>query len=349
MNAINDFFQIMNYKDYYSTLGVVKNASRDEIKKAYRRLARKHHPDVNPDDDTAAHTFKEISEAYEVLGNEENRKLYDQLGADWKRYKQAGGQQADFNWQNWARTQGARTQGARTGQHTHSRSTRDFFGGGDFSEFFDQVFGGGFHPEQHGQRHTRSGPDFRGKPFGNPAASVSQKGKDIHAELEITLKEAYKGTEKSVRVNKKQMKIKIPGGIHDGRRLKLKGRGSPGIRGGETGDLYIRIRVRPHERFVREEEHLHTTTNVGLYQMVLGGVVQVPTMTGKVKIKVPPESQPGKVMRLAGYGMPVFQSENRKGDLFVTLQVTLPEKLGNEEKKLFQELAARRSEDVSGS
>jgi curved DNA-binding protein len=331
----------MNYKDYYSALGVKKNASKEEIKKAYRKLARKHHPDVNPDDDTAAKKFKEISEAYEVLGNEENRKLYDQLGSDWKRYKQGGGQSADFNWQEWARSQGARSR-----QHAYSQTTEDFFGGGDFSDFFEQIFGGGFNMGQQGQRRTRAGADFYDQPFGRQSRPVTQRGKDIHAELEITLEEAFKGTEKSVRVNKNQMKVKIPKGIHHGRRLKLKGRGNPGSQGGEPGDLYIRINIRPHEMFTREEENLNAAVNVGLYQMLLGGVIQVPTMTGKVKIKVPPESQPGKVMRLAGYGMPVFQSENRKGDLFVTLQVSLPDKLSDKEKKLFRDLAAIRGEKV---
>lgn len=329
----------MNYKDYYSTLGLKKNASKEEIKKAYRKLARKYHPDVNPDDDTAVKKFREISEAYEVLGNEENRKLYDQLGSDWKRYKQGGSQGADFNWQEWARSQGARNR-----QHAYSRSAEDVFGGGDFSDFFEQIFGGGFNMGQQGQRRARTGADFFDPSYGRGATHVPQKGKDIHAELDITLEEAYNGTEKSVRVNKKQMKIKIPKGIYDGRRLKLKGRGQSGSQGGEPGDLYIRINIRPHELFTRENDDLHATVNVSLYQMLLGGVTRVPTMTGSVKIKVPPESQPGKVMRLAGYGMPVFQSENRKGDLFVTLQVALPEKLNDKEKKLFRELADLRGE-----
>ncbi len=334
----------MNYKDYYSALGIKKNASKEEIKKAYRKMAHKYHPDVNPDDDTAAAKFKEISEAYEVLGNEENRKLYDQLGADWKRYKQGAGQSSDFNWQEWARSQGAQNR-----QRAYSRTSEDFFGSGDFSDFFEQIFGGGFNMGQQGQRRSRAGADFFGDRFERHAGPVSQKGKDIHAELEITLEEAYRGTEKSVRVNKNQMKVKIPKGIYDGRRLKLKGRGQTGSLGGETGDLYIRISIRPHEIFSREDDNLHTTVNVGLYQMLLGGVIQVPTMTGNVKIKVPPGSQPGKVMRLAGYGMPVFQSENRKGDLFVTLQVSLPEKLSDEEKKRIRDLAALRGEKVQDS
>lgn len=338
----------MNYKDYYKILGVKKGASKDEIKKAYRRLARKYHPDVNAGDKTAAQKFKDISEAYEVLGNEENRKLYDQLGADWKQYKrageQAGANRGDFNWQQW--TQG---QGARNRQQAYTRGEDDFFAGGDFSDFFEQFFGGGFNKGFQRQRRTRPGTGFRDTVYERGADSVTQKGKDINAELDITLEEAYKGVEKTVRVKKNQMKIKIPKGIRDGRRLKLKGRGQPGRQGGEAGDLYIKINIKPHEVFTREGDDLYTTVDVDLYQALLGGVIKVPTMTGNLKIKVPPESQSGKVMRVAGYGMPVFQSDSKKGDLFVTLQVRLPEKLSDKEKKLFKELADMRREKTASS
>ncbi|MDG5767985.1 J domain-containing protein [Balneolales bacterium ANBcel1] len=337
----------MNYKDYYKTLGVGKQASKDEIKKAYRKLARKHHPDVNPDDKGAAKKFNEISEAYEVLGNDENRKLYDQLGADWKHYKRAGeqggGQSGGFNWQQWARDQGA----GRAGRQHRSQTGGDFFSGGDFSEFFEQVFGGGFGRSQQQQRRTRPGADFRDTAYQWGADTATRKGKDVNAELEISLEEAYKGVEKSVRVNKRPMKIKVPKGIPEGRKLKLRGKGLPGTNGGEAGDLYIRIKIKPHDVFTREGDDLYTTIDVGLYQLLLGGVVTVPTMTGNVKIKVPPESQPGKVMRIAGYGMPVLQSEEKKGHLYATLQVKLPEKLTGKEKKLFRELADIRGEKTA--
>ncbi len=339
----------MNYKDYYKILGVKKGASKDEIKKAYRQLARKHHPDVNPDDKGATKKFNEISEAYEVLSNDENRKLYDQLGPDWKKYKRAeeqgGAKQGDFNWNQWARSQG----GPNRGQ-AYTQTENDFFGGGDFSDFFEQVFGGGsFQRGQQRQRRTRPGADFRDSAYKWGTETITQRGKDINAELEITLEEAYNGTEKSVRVNKNQMKIKIPRGIADGRRLKLKGRGQPGSGGGEAGDLYIKVMIKPHDVFTREGDDLYTTVDVGLYQALLGGVIKVPTMTGNVKIKVPPESQPGKVMRITGHGMPVFQSDNKKGNLYATLQVKLPEKLTDNEKKLFRELADIRGEKTAGS
>ncbi len=330
----------MNYKDYYKILGVSKGASKAEIKKAYRKLARKYHPDVNPDNDTAAKRFKEISEAYEVLGNDENRKMYDQLGSEWKQYKRSGGRQdSDFNWQQWAQNQGGRqSEGFRT------RTAEDYFGGGEFSDFFEQIFGGNMKREFHRQQQSDPDNRFGGHPFGRGARASTRKGRDLNAELEITLEEAWKGTEKSVRVNNNQIKIKIPKGIHSGRRLKLKGRGLPGEIGGEAGDLYIRIVIKPHEIFTRDEDDLYTTVEVGLYQALLGGVIRVPTMTGSVKIKVPPESQPGKVMRIAGHGMPVFQSDDEKGDLYATLLIRLPEKLTDKEKKLLKELSDLRGE-----
>ncbi|MEX0681157.1 MAG: J domain-containing protein [Balneolales bacterium] len=336
----------MNYKDYYSILGVKKGASRDEIKKAYRSLARKYHPDVNPDDKTAAKKFKEISEAYEVLGNEENRKLYDQLGADWKKYKQAGGTQQDYNWQQWAQNQG--TRGRR---HANTRTAEDFFSSNDFSDFFDQFFSGSVNRGFHRRQYEPGGADtgFRERSYQSGANSISRRGNDFNAELDITLEEAYHGTEKSIRVNKDQIKIKIPKGIRNGRRLKLKGRGEPGQNGGEAGDLFIRINIKPHDVFTREEDDLHTTVKVGLYQALLGGVVNVPTMTGSVKIKVPPETQPGKVMRVSQHGMPVFQSGKERGDLYVTLQVQFPKRLSDSEKKLFRELAEKRGEKLASS
>lgn len=331
----------MNYKDYYSILGVKKGASKDEIKKAYRKLARKYHPDVNPDDKEAARKFNEIGEAYEVLSDDENRKLYDQVGADWKKYKQAGAQSGDFNWQQYARNQGG-----PGGRHTYSRTAEDFFGGGDFSDFFEQIFGGGINRGQQRQRRARPGADFRDAGYGWDVRTESRKGKDITAELQITLEEAYHGTEKSVRLNKNQMKIKIPKGIYSGRRLKLKGRGQPGTGGGEPGDLYIKVTIKPHEVFTREDDDLYTNVEVSLYKALLGGTMEVPTMNGTVKIKVPAESQPGRVFRLRGYGMPVFQQEEKKGDLFATLQVRLPEKLSKKEKEMFRELAEIRKENL---
>lgn len=346
----------MNYKDYYKVLGVKKSAAKDEIKKAYRSLARKYHPDVNADDPAAAKRFKEIGEAYEVLGNEENRKLYDQLGAQWKNYKRSGGSSSDFNWQQWARSQRGGGPGAGFGSGAGQagsagagyRTAADFFGGGDFSDFFEQIFGGGMSRGYQRQQRNRPGSGFREQAYDWGGRMSAEKGKDINAELAITLEEAWHGVEKNVRVKQKPIKIKIPAGIRSGRRLKLRERGHPGKNGGPAGDLYIKIDIKPHPVFSREEDDLYTNVDVSLYHLLLGGVVRVPTITGSVKIKVPPESQAGKVMRVAGHGMPVFQQEGKRGDLYVTLQALLPEKLTSREKELFKQLADIRGEKTAG-
>ncbi|MDI6401461.1 J domain-containing protein [Balneolaceae bacterium ANBcel3] len=321
----------MNYRDYYKILGVSKGASKEEIKKAYRKLARKYHPDVNQNDETSNRKFKELSEAYEVLGNEENRKLYDQLGADWKHYKNRGQQGGDFNWQQWAQNQG---QAGR--RQAHSRGTSDFFSGGDFSDFFEQVFGGGFGRSR--QQQSGGQADFRNAAYQWGSDTVRRKGKDINAELMVTLEEAFNGVEKTVRVRNQSMKIQLPKGIHDGKRLKFKGRGHPGSQGAEAGDLYIKVKIKPHDVFTREGDDLYIDVPISLYKSVLGGVATVPTMTGSIKIKIPAGSQPGRVMRVAGHGMPAFQNKGQKGNLYATLQVALPEKLSEKEKELFRQL-----------
>lgn len=341
----------MDYKDYYSILGVKKGASKEEVKKAYRSKARKYHPDVNADSKEAAQKFKEISEAYEVLGNEENRKLYDELGANWKMYKQAGAQAGSTagsgrrgspydqaHWQQWSSRQ--------QGGGSHARGGSEFFGSGDFSDFFEQFFGGAASGAGAGSGFNQSGSQESGGGFREAfrwgESSRSEKGKDIHAELPVTLEEVFAGTEKSVRVHKNQIKIRIPKGIPEGRKLKIKGRGGKGTGGAEAGDLYIRITCKPHEHFSREGDDLYTRISVSMYEALFGSVVSVPTISGSVKIRIPPQTQPGKMMRVAGHGMPVFQSKDRRGDLFVTIQVALPEQLTPEEEKFLREMAERR-------
>lgn len=333
----------MEFRDYYSILGVKKGASKDEIKKSYRKLARKYHPDVNPNDSEALKKFKQVGEAYEVLSNDENRKLYDQAGADWKRYKQAGAQSGDFNWQQWANRQRAQKH-----QHAYSQSGETPFGAEDFSDFFEHIFGGG-QPFRHSQKRGASSGPFGGAPFEwqTQTPPKPEKGKDLSATLEITLEEAYEGTEKSVRLNKEQIKIKIPKGIKSGKKLKLKNRGGPGARGGVCGDMYITVVVRPHDVFQREENDLYTETDVGLFQALMGGTATIPALSGKVKIKIPPGSQPGKVMRLKGFGMPVFGKEEQKGDLYVTINVQLPENLSEQEKELIRKWEKLRDKSAS--
>lgn len=331
----------MEYKDYYKILGVNKNASQDEIKKAYRKLARKYHPDVNKDDEEAAKKFNEIQEAYEVLKNPEDRKLYDQVGANWKQYKQAnGGRTSDFDFSQWAKTGG---QGSRSRTY-HFSEDPGFGTSGDhpFSDFFEAIFGQGFGG---GGRSARSGGGR--DPFGQQqrdpffGEQQQQAGRDLSANLEITLEEAYKGATKSISLRGEKIKVKIPAGIDNNQRLKITGRGEKGP-GGKAGNLYITIQIKPHPKFVRDGNNLHTTVPVDLYTALLGGEVKVPTMTGSAKIKIPPETQSGKTFRLSGQGMPAFKKPDKKGDLYARVEIQLPTNLSEKEKQMFRQLAEMR-------
>lgn len=336
----------MEYKDYYKILGVNKNASQDEIKKAYRKLARKYHPDVNKDDDGAAKKFNEIQEAYEVLKNPEDRKLYDQVGANWKQYKQQnGGSTSDFDFNQW-RDMG----GGRSRQRTYhfSGDPASGFGGAEdhpFSDFFETIFGRGFGgggpsggTDPFSQRRQHNDP-FSGQQ--QYQQQQQQAGRDLNAALEITLQEAFKGVTKSVSIRGERIKVKIPAGIEDGQRLKITGRGDKGP-GGKAGNLFIKIQIKPHPKFRREGKDLYTDVPVDLYTAMLGGEIKVPTMSGSAKIKIPPETQPGKTFRLSGQGMPEFKKTEIRGDLYAKVDVQLPSNLTDEEKELFKQLQAMR-------
>lgn len=297
----------MEYKDYYKTLGVSKNASQEEIKKAYRKLAVKYHPDKNQGDETAENKFKEIGEAYDVLGDPEKRKKYDTLGSNWKQYEQQGG--------------GAhRGNPFGQGGGTHFEFEGDpssFFGGGGsgFSDFFEAFFGGGM-----GGRQTGFG------------------GQDYEAQTTISLDEAYHGTERQVNTGKQQLRIKIKPGAYDGLKLRIKGKGGAGGQGGPAGDLYVKVAVSNKPGFERKGNDIYKEQAVELYDAVLGGHVMAETMTGKVKLKLSEGTQNGKTLRLKGKGMPVYGKSNQFGDLYITIKVEIPERLSAEERKLFEEL-----------
>ncbi|MEX0778140.1 MAG: J domain-containing protein [Balneolales bacterium] len=319
----------MEYKDYYKTLGISKTATQDEIKKAYRKLAAKYHPDVNPDDKKAAAKFKEVAESYEVLKNPEDRKMYDQMGSDWKQYKRAGGQAQDYNWQEWSQQRGGPRQRQRTYSYQGSPGFEDQFGGeSPFSDFFESFFGGG-------------GMGMGREP-GRARQRAPQKGRDLNAELDITLDDAYHGSEKSFMLNGKRYKIKVPPGIESGKRLKLKGKGEPSPAMGASGDLFIKLNIVLHPTFRRDGDNLHVDLPIELYTAVLGGTVNVPTLDEQFNIKIPPETQPGKTLRLSGRGMPNFKSPKQRGNLYVKLNVHIPEKLTPKEKKLFEQLSKMR-------
>jgi len=326
----------MAKKDYYEMLGVKRNASEQEIKQAYRRLARKYHPDVNPDDKSAEAKFKEINEAHEVLANKESRKKYDKYGDQWQyaeQFEKARQQQTprwDFS-----------DTGGETGFH---------FGGEGLGSLFDDLlFGGG-----RTRTHTR-----RTRPM---------RGQNLEAKVEVTLEEAFHGTIRTINLQSeepcatcqgtglihnapcstcqgagtaprmKRLEVKIPAGVKTGSRVRIAGKGSPGYNGGPSGDLYLAISVKPHRQFERRGDDLYVDVPVPLTVAVLGGEVQVPTMKGKLALKIPPETQNGRSFRLAEQGMPHLGNSSR-GDMFARVNVVLPTKLSDREKELFRQLS----------
>lgn len=309
----------MEYKDYYKTLEVSKTATKDEIKKSYKKLARKYHPDVNPGNHEAEEKFKAISEAYEVLGDDEKRKKYDQLGADWKRYEQAGGGPGGFDWSQYA---GAGGPGG--GRYAHFEGD---FGGGDFSDFFSSIFGG-------------MGGGARSQ--GGRRSSMAFKGQDYTAELHLTMEDAYHGGQKTITVAAKHLRITIKPGVTDGQTIRLKGQGGPGMNGAENGDLYITFRIEPHHHYTRKNHDLIVEAPISVYKAALGGEEVVDTLSGKVKIKIQPETQNGKILRLKGKGFPVYNHPGQHGDLYIKTVLHLPEKLTEKEKELFRQLAELR-------
>lgn len=320
----------MDYKDYYKILGVSRDASQDEIRKKYRKLAAKFHPDKNPDNPKAEDKFKEIGEAYEVLKDTEKRKLYDKVGSDWKRYQQAGAGADDFNWGQYANRGG--------GQRVNME---DIFGGGGrsgsgspFSSFFETIFGGGdpFAGRQSQARQYKS----------NARRAAPQQGRDTKAEVDIGLKDVLTGVEKQFRVNGERVKIKIPAGIEDGKRLKLKGKGLSSPAGGAKGDLYLTVNVIEPEGFKRKGNDIHQKIPLDLYTAVLGGGLTAQTLNGKIKLTIPPETQNGRIFRLTGQGVPPFKKSGKQGDYYLKTEITIPENLTSKEKELFKKLAEER-------
>ncbi|RME82602.1 MAG: J domain-containing protein [Caldilineae bacterium] len=316
----------MEYKDYYKILGVPKNASEKDIKKAYRKLARQYHPDANPGDKSAEERFKEINEAYEVLSDPEKRRMYDQFGSQWKHFSQSGGNMDDFVRQ-WTRGQGGRT-------YTRTVSPEEFeqiFGGGlgGFSDFFETLFGG-----------LGRGSGF--DPFAGGSATrgyaQATRGRDLEQPVEISLEEAFKGTTRIVRQNGDRFEVTIPRGVKTGSRVRVAGKGEMGRGGGARGDFYLRVRVREHPTFQREGDNLRVKVPVDLYTMLLGGEVQVPTLERPVVLTIPPETPNGKVFRLRGLGMPNLRNPDQRGDLYAVAEVQLPRNLSEEEKALLRRL-----------
>lgn len=298
----------MAYIDYYKILGVNKNASQEDIKKAYKKLARKHHPDLNPSDPDAQRRFQEINEANEVLSDPEKRKKYDQYGENWKHAEEFEKQR-----QQYGQYQG---QGGAGGGGYWS-SGGGFSGDGEFSDFFESLFG------SQGRRRTRN---------------AGFRGQDYNAELQLSLRNAAETHKQVLTVNNKKIRITIPAGVEDGQTIKLGGQGGPGVNGGPAGDLYITFVIPEDPVFKREGNNLYVTAPLDLYTAILGGEQVVETLDGKVKLKVKPETQNNTKVRLKGKGFPVYKQEGQYGDLIVTWSVQIPTGLSDKQKELFREL-----------
>ena len=319
----------MEFKDYYATLGVTKSASPDEIKRAYRKLARAHHPDLNPGDLAAERRFKEINEAQEVLGDPEKRRKYDELGANWRMYEQAGPGASPFGAGGRSSARWS-TSGAGGFRGMSPEEAEDLFGGASpFSDFFQTFFTGG-------------------APGHGPRRPVSRRGRDLEHPVTLSLEEAYDGTVRRLTFesagNRRPVDVKIPPGVGDGARVRVAGEGEPGS-GAAAGDLFLRVHVTPHATFTRRGQDLFVDVTVPVTTAVLGGQVSVPRLRGTpLALKVPASTQSGQVFRLTGHGMPALGSAKTIGDLYATVAVRLPERLSAAQRRHYEALAALETE-----
>lgn len=294
------------FKDYYAALGVAPDADDKTIKQAYRKLARQYHPDLNPNDKQAEERFKEVNEAYQVLGDAEKRRKYDDLQQQYRQWQQHGDSRG-FNWGQWQ---------ARPGEQTYTRTVspedlQDLFGDDSpFSDFFSSIFGGGM-PQERTNRPTR--------------------GRDAEVAVEITLAEALHGTARTIQANGRRIEARIPPGVRTGTRLRLANQGGAGVAGGSAGDLYLIIEVAPHPQFERENDDLTCVIPLDIYTAVGGGQVRVQTLDGAVMLKIPPRTQAERTFRLKGKGMPRLEQPAERGDLYAKVKLVLPEEMSEDE------------------
>ncbi len=306
----------MDYKDYYKVLGVEKTASKDEIKKKYRKLAQKYHPDKNPGNKQAEEKFKEISEANQVLSNDEKRRKYDELGSNWNQFQQGGGN-GGFDFSQFT---------GQRGRRSGSAGMDDMFGGSSrFSDFFESFFGGGFQNDSrmaHGNRQT--------------------KGRDYEAEINLHLTDAYHGTSTILTVDGQKIKVNLMPGTTNGQILRIKGKGAKSNDGGTSGDILLKINITNNTKFELNKNDLHATAEIDLYVAILGGKLTIETLKGPMSILIPKETPNGKILRLKGLGMPVYGKPDNFGDLYIKLQIHLPNNLSQKETELFNQLAQLR-------
>lgn len=317
----------VDFKDYYATLGVSRDASDEDIRKAFRKLARQHHPDVAKDKKAAEAKFKEINEAHEVLSDPEKRKKYDELGANWKN---GAGFESPPGWQG------------RSGRSAAGAETREFhFGGTGFSDFFERFFGGG----------SRFGFDFGGNGFDQEQFRQSRgpaRGNDIEGDILVTLDEAMRGSVRSISIQRansrtgqmetQTFKVRIPVGVQEGQTIRVPGKGGEGADGGASGDLFLRVRFAAHPDFRARGSDLYYDLDLAPWEAVLGTTVSVPTLDGRVSVRVPPGSNNGRQLRVRGRGLP-SGSQGQRGDLYVVINVQLPQQLTDEERKLWEQLS----------
>ena len=309
----------MDYKDYYKILGVDRNADADAIKKAYRKLARQYHPDVNKGDKKAEERFKEINEANDVLSDPEKRKVYDQLGANYQQYRQAGGDPRNYDWSQWARQSGGGANPFRTRTGTNTADFEDL----DLGDLFESMFGG-----RTGGTRTQS----------------TRRPRDVEQPVQITLTEAYHGATRILQKDDQDIEVSIPAGVKTGSKVRVRGQGPRNARG-QAGDLYLVIEVASDATYERKEDDLYRDVKVNAFTAMLGGEVTVPTLSGSVVVTVPAGTSSGRRIRLRGRGMPKLGDKGQFGDLYLRMMVTVPREISDEDRKMLEKIAKRYSGD----
>ena len=314
----------MDFKDYYEILGVPSNAEKKAIQQAFRKLARKYHPDVNPGNKEAEEKFKTMNEAYQVISDVEKRKKYDELRAQYQQWQQTGGRQQDFDWQNWSAKPGNRA----NVQYATAEDLEDLFGGASaYSDFFTDIFG------QPGRSNNSKRRGFQGSP---------RRGRDVEYQADLTLNEAFHGADRLLEIDGRRVQATIPAGVRTGSRVRLSGLGEPGQNGGSGGDLYLIINVLPNDTFEREGDDLHIEMPVDIFVAIAGGEIRVPSMERPLLLKIPPRTNAGRSFRLRGKGMPHLGDPKIRGDLFALVRLVLPESLTDQEVDNIRALAVSR-------